>query len=125
MKDIRSGAESLLDRGTDAQRFKTRYEHLAASLDGHLKGLSAVLAFVQRQPDTTERADWLAALRSDEREALDVRRTFAEWLEVLNRPLKPINWKKLEEDVEADRQADRLLTVETFADLFGKPPGGR
>jgi hypothetical protein len=124
MKDIRSGAESLLDRGTEAQRFKARYEHVASSLDGHLKVLSAVLAFVQRQPVTTEQTDLLEALRSDEREARDIRRTFAEWLEVLNRPMKPIDWKKLEEDVEADRKAGRLVNVETFEDLFGEPPAG-
>jgi hypothetical protein len=124
MKDIRSEAEGLQDRGTDAKRFKARYEQVAGSLAGHLKVLSSVLAFVERQPAPTERADLLAALRSDEREVLDVRRTFAEWLEVLNRPMKPIDWKKLEQDVEADRKAGRLVTAETFEDLFGEPPGG-
>jgi hypothetical protein len=47
-----------------------------------------------------------------------LRQAFAGWLEMANRPFPPIDLKKLEEDARADVDADRMIRVEQFEDLF-------
>jgi hypothetical protein len=120
MKAFRDSTAALLHRGTEAESLRAACQRLILSLDAYLESLAAVTAFLEAQTPCADQRDWLAALREDRREGEDVRRTLAEWLEVLNRPLPADFWNKATAAAETAKGGP-FVRVEKYEDLFSEP----
>jgi hypothetical protein len=121
MKMFRDSVAALLDRGTEATSLRAVCQRVASSLDAYLETVATIAAFLEAQTPSAEQSDWLAALAEDRREGDDVRRTLAEWLEVLNRPLPVDFWEKATAAAEAGEDGP-LIRVEKYEDLFSEKP---
>jgi hypothetical protein len=120
MKMFRDSVTALLDRGTEATSLRAACGRVASSLEAYLETVAAVTAFVQTQPPSAEQSAWLAALGEDHREGEGVRRTLAEWLEVLNRPFPADFWEKATAAAQAAKGGS-FIRVEKYEDLFSEP----
>jgi hypothetical protein len=121
MKGFRDSAAALLDRGTEASSLRAACQRVASSLDAYLETVAAVTAYLEAQTPSAEQSDRLAALGEDHREGEVVRRTLAEWLEVLNRPLPTNFWEKATAAAEANK-GGAFVRVEKYEDLFSEAP---
>jgi hypothetical protein len=121
MKVFRDSAAALLDRGTEATSLRAAFQRVASSLDAYLETVAAVAAFLETQTPSVEQSDRLAALGEDSREGENIRRTLAEWLEVLNRPLPANFWEKATAAAEASKGGS-FVRMEKYEDLFSEAP---
>lgn len=120
MKAFRDSTAALLDRGTEATSLRAACVRVAPSLDAFLESLTAVTAFLEAQTQCAEQRDWLTALQNDHSEGEAIRRTLAEWLEVLDRPLPANFWNRATAAAEAAK-GGLFVRVEKYEDLFGEP----
>ncbi len=111
---------------------RTYRDALAAELDVKGKDTDELLGACRISLEALDRADQTRRLlakllandeqksefRRQEELAAEVRQTFVEWLEVLNRPFPPLDLKMIEERTRASVEAGRMIRVEKFEDLF-------
>lgn len=111
---------------------------LAAELDEKGKDPDVLRDACQSSLDTLDRtaetrrmltnllveAEHKKEFQRQEEIAAQVRQTFVDWQEALNRPFPPLDLKKLEEETRADVAAKRMIRVEKFEDLFPSHSNG-
>jgi protein-disulfide isomerase-like protein with CxxC motif len=111
---------------------RTYRDALAAELDDKGKDPHALRGTCRTSLETLDRiAETRRMLRNllvedehqkefqrQEDEAAQLRETFTEWQQALNRPFPALDLKKLEEEARADAEAGRMIRVEKFEDLF-------
>ncbi len=120
MKIFRDSAAAQLNRGTEATCLRAECQRVSLSLDSYVEAVAAITAFLQSQTPSAELSHRLAALSDDLREGEDLRRTLAEWLAALNRPLPVDFWKKTAAAAEVCKDGP-FVRVEKYEDLFSEP----
>ena len=120
LRGARKEVERELDRGVEARGFVRRYQPVA-------DGLARFFAVVSQAREALRTQAGAGALSAEvaaaEAEGQTLRDLLSEVLQLAGRPFPSVDWKKLDEEVEADRKAGRLIRIDTFEDLFGEPAG--
>ena len=120
LRGARKAVEREVDQGVEARGFVSRYQPVADGLARFFAVVSQAREALRTQPGSGALSAEVAAA---EAEGQALRDLLSEVLQLAATPMPSIDWKKLEEQVEADRTAGRMIPIETFDDLFGEPAG--
>ena len=120
LRGARMAVERELDHGMEARAFVARHQPVADGLARFFAVVSQAREALRSQPRSGALSIEVAAAEAEGRKLHDI---LSEALQLTARPFPPIDWKELEEQVEADRKAGRMIPIETYEDLFGEPAG--
>jgi hypothetical protein len=117
-RDYLSGR--LADIGIEGTSFRRACETMANALDDFLKHADGLRAVVEQHALHSENTAQLEELERFKAQATNTRRSFTEWLEVLNRPLSADFWEKA---LAAAAEGGPYIRVDKYEDLFGDAEG--
>ena len=128
---VEAEVKALVNEGVEAGLLRRRCESALESIGQTLDAAAGAFnsASVCRRPGKAP-LWWNASRRRSKRSdrgCWKIRAIYLGYLEVLNRPLPPIDWKILEEESRAAREAGAYVRYETPEDLmrdFAAPRNG-
>lgn len=106
-------SEAFRKAGSEATSLRRTCTQLAETLDVFLSEFPDLRALLARRPDDAERSEQLADLARQEARARDARRSFGDWLELLNRPFPAVDEERLRRGT-AEAAAGQAENVESI-----------
>ncbi len=112
---VRRATEAVVRQGSEAGEFRRRCELDLASLDEAAAAAAQVRQRAVRVPPSKRRDAALARLEWVEKGLASVRRAYDEYMEVLNRPPRPVDPKRLEESRAAYERGEHVWAADVWA----------
>jgi predicted RNase H-like HicB family nuclease len=119
---VEAEVKALVNEGVEAGLLRRRCESALESIEQALDAATGILQLGARVPPTKQSVSVVE--RSTEtvekvrQELQEIRAVYLGYMEVLNRPLSPIDWKALEEESRAGREAGTYVRYETPEELL-------
>jgi hypothetical protein len=125
---IEAEMKALVNEGVEAGLLRRRCESALSSIGQALTAAAGVLHLAIHLPPA-QQSDLVVARSTENVEKvrqglLVIRAVYLGYMEVLNRPLPPIDWKLLEEESRAAHEAGAYVRYETPEDLLRDFGGG-